>query len=259
MKNITIRLDYNDFKEIYINHPIYIFVGEELIQQVVLETEIKDPTNEEKTIPIQGSLVFTTTLEVEETENVILSFESEVLNNTDWGKSVFDLFLENILEAVGASLLRLKGHYQSYFIQRCYGLSKRYRLVSKEDAVFDLKFCSLTKECPIAGLKYENSDTAYVEEFFRPYNIEKEYQMYKKSVIWDTVGVLCLILLAVGVGLLLDTYRAAAVAVIVLGLSAIIFPIRNLHTAKRQFSMLEKSSWNLEVFVNRTPSYRRMN
>lgn len=251
MKKITINLDYTDFKQLYIEQPIYIFVGNKLLQKEVLKTEIPDPTNENETIPIRGPLIYSTTIDVEDYENVVISFEGEILEDADWGENVFDLFLENLLGAMGAVFFRIKGHYQSYFLQLCYGLSKRYCLVSKGDAVFNLTFCSLTKDRPIAGLRYENSEDANIEEYFRPHNIEKEYQMYQKSVIWDTVAVLVLILLCIGVGLLLDTYRAAAVAVILLGLSAIIFPIRNLIIAKKQFSKLKANRWNLDHFVSR--------
>lgn len=250
MKKVTINFDYTEFENSYTKHPLYIFVDNVLVHKEVLRTEA-----DEGEPPIQYPLIYSTTLELEDNQDIILSVESDSLNENEslnakeWGESGFDMFLNTILESMFAAVIWIKGQYHVYFAQLCYGLAKRYRLISHGDAVFDLKFCSITKQYPIAGMMYSNSADAYVEEFFRPYNLEKEYAMYKKTVLYDEIVILVCIFLVILSIILFGGSRVAGMIVFILGISSIVFPIRNLTVAKRQMKNLRKHG--LEFFVNR--------
>lgn len=249
MKKFIINLDYTDLD--YNGKNIFFFSEGKLIHEATLYNQIPDPTDDSKSIPLPEPHIFTVELEIEDCSNITLCLEENNVEAAQWGEDVWDLMFDNLLFAFGAVFIFLKGHFDSFYMQRCYWLVKRYRLISKENATFNLKFIHQTRKLPIANMKCGASVGAYMESFYRPCNFQKDYELYKKSVILDTFIVFSFAILAIITGLILNVYHYAAYTAILFGLSALIFFFRNSLISKKQFIKLRDSNWNLDVFASK--------
>ena len=241
MKTINIRIDYTDYDGS--GKEIYFFLNENVIHKTCLVKE--DSDGETSTLDKPDVLIVT--LEIPDDADIVMSLEREQINEP-YITETLDLILSNFLMSIGSLLFTEKGHFDSYFLQSCYWVAKRYRFIFESDSSFDLKLKYQTKECPICNMECINSSGGVIEEYYRPCNFEEDYKMYKKSVVWNSLILLFFAGVCTLLGWWFELLRSMTVATVLLLGSSVVFFFRNMIVSKVQYRKLKKNNFDLGTF-----------